>query len=87
MGGTAAMIGVFRSELFKLRTTRATKVVVACSIALPAIIFTLTSMYAFSNGEVGDSLVSMVGNFAPLTGRLLGVVGVLCSTRCNSESV
>ena len=33
MGGTAAMIGVLRSELFKLRTTRATKVVVACSIA------------------------------------------------------
>ena len=85
MGGTAAMIGVLRSELFKLRTTRATKVVVACSIALPAIIFTLTSMYAFSNGEVGDSLVSMVGNFAPLTGLLLGVVGVLCSTQEYSQ--
>jgi hypothetical protein len=79
------MIGVFRSELFKLRTTRATKVVIACSIALPAIIFTLTSMFAFGNGEVGDSLVSMVGNFAPLTGLLLGVVGVLCSTQEYSQ--
>jgi ABC-type transport system involved in multi-copper enzyme maturation permease subunit len=42
-------------------------------------------MYAFSNGEVGDSLVSMVGNFAPLTGLLLGVVGVLCSTQEYSQ--
>lgn len=79
------MIGVIRSELFKLRTTRATKVVVLCSIALPAIIFTLTSIFAFSNGEVGDSLASMVGNFAPLTGLLLGVVGVLCSTQEYSQ--
>ena len=79
------MIGVIRSELFKLRTTRATKVVVLCSIALPAIIFTLTSIFAFSNGEVGDSLASMVGNFAPLTGLILGVVGVLCSTQEYSQ--
>jgi hypothetical protein len=58
---------------------------VLCSIALPAIIFILTSMFAFSNGEVGDSLASMVGNFAPLTGLLLGVVGVLCSTQEYSQ--
>ena len=79
------MIGVLKSELFKLRTTRATKIVVICSVALPAIIFSLTSMFAFSNGEVGDSLASMVGNFAPLTGLLLGVVGVLCSTQEYSQ--
>lgn len=79
------MIGVLKSELFKLRTTRATKIVVICSVVLPAIIFSLTSMFAFSNGEVGDSLVSMVGNFAPLTGLLLGVVGVLCSTQEYSQ--
>jgi ABC-type transport system involved in multi-copper enzyme maturation permease subunit len=42
-------------------------------------------MFAFSNGEVGDSLASMVGNFAPLTGLLLGVVGVLCSTQEYSQ--
>ena len=79
------MISVLKSELFKLRTTRATKIVVICSVALPAIIFSLTSMFAFGQGEVGDSLVSMVGNFAPLTGLLLGVVGVLCSTQEYSQ--
>lgn len=79
------MIGVLKSELFKLRTTRATKIVVICSVALPAVIFTLTSALAFQNGEVGDSLISMVGNFAPLTGLLLGVVGVLCSTQEYSQ--
>ena len=79
------MIGVLKSELFKLRTTRATTIVVICSVALPAIIFGLTSAFAFTNGEVGDSLVSMVGNFAPLTGLLLGVVGVLCSTQEYSQ--
>lgn len=79
------MIGVLKSELFKLRTTRATKIVVICSVVLPAIIFGLTSLFAFTNGEVGDSLASMVGNFAPLTGLLLGVVGVLCSTQEYSQ--
>lgn len=79
------MIGVLKSELFKMRTTRATKIVVLCSIVLPAIIFGLTSLFAFTNGEVGESLVSMVGNFAPLTGLLLGVVGVLCSTQEYSQ--
>ena len=79
------MSGVLKSELFKLRTTRATKIVVICSVALPAVIFTLTSALAFQNGEVGDSLISMVGNFAPLTGLLLGVVGVLCSTQEYSQ--
>jgi ABC-2 type transport system permease protein len=79
------MIGVLKSELFKLRTTRATKIVVIFSVALPAIIFTLTSALAFQNGEVGGSLISMVGNFAPLTGLLLGVVGVLCSTQEYSQ--
>ena len=79
------MIGVLKSELFKLRTTRATKIVAICAVALPAIIFGLTSLFAFTNGEVGDSLVSMVGNFAPLTGLLLGVVGVLCATQEYSQ--
>lgn len=79
------MIGVLKSELFKLRTTRATKIVAICAVVLPAIIFGLTSLFAFTNGEVGDSLVSMVGNFAPLTGLLLGVVGVLCATQEYSQ--
>ncbi len=79
------MIGILKSELFKLRTTRATLIVATFSVVLPAIIFSLTSMFAFSNGEIGDSLVSMVGNFVPLTGLLLGVVGVLCSTQEYSQ--
>lgn len=79
------MIGVLKSELFKFRTTRATKIVALCAVVLPAIIFGLTSLFAFTNGEVGDSLVSMVGNFAPLTGLLLGVVGVLCATQEYSQ--
>ena len=79
------MIGVLKSELFKLRTTRATKIVAICAVVLPAIIFGLTSLFAFTNGEVGDSLTSMVGNFAPLTGLLLGVVGVLCATQEYSQ--
>ena len=79
------MIGVLKSELFKLRTTRATKIVAICAVVLPANIFGLTSLFAFTNGEVGDSLVSMVGNFAPLTGLLLGVVGVLCATQEYSQ--
>ena len=79
------MISVLKSELFKLRTTRATKIVAICAVGLPAIIFGLTSLFAFTNGEVGDSLTSMVGNFAPLTGLLLGVVGVLCSTQEYSQ--
>ena len=79
------MIGILKSELFKLRTTRATKIVALCAVGLPAIIFGLTSLFAFTNGEVGDSLTSMVGNFAPLTGLLLGVVGVLCSTQEYSQ--
>ena len=79
------MIGVFKSELFKLRTTRATKIVVLSAILLPAIIFTLTSIFAFDNGEIGESLIAMVSNFIPLTALLLGVVGVLCSTQEYSQ--
>lgn len=79
------MMGVLTSELFKLRTTRATKFVALCAVVLPAIIFILTSMFAFQNKEVEGSLASMVGNFAPLTGLLLGVVGVLCSTQEYSQ--
>jgi hypothetical protein len=79
------MIGVLKSELFKLRTTRATKIVVLSAILLPAIIFTLTSIFAFDKGEIGESLIAMVSNFIPLTALLIGVVGVLCSTQEYSQ--
>lgn len=78
-------MGTLRSELFKLRTTRATKVVVASAILLPAIIFILTSMFAFRSGRIEESLVSMLGLYVPLTSLLLGVVGVLCSTQEYSQ--
>lgn len=78
------MMGVLRSELFKLRTTRATKIVVAASIFLPAIIFTLTSVFGYEK-RIDNSLVEVLGNFAPLTALLLGVVGVLCSTQEYSQ--
>lgn len=79
------MIGVLRSEIFKLRTTRATKVVIAAAIFLPAVIFTLTAIFADLDGRVESTLVSNLGDFAPLTALLLGVVGVLCSTQEYSQ--
>jgi ABC-2 type transport system permease protein len=78
-------MGTLRSELFKLRTTRATKIVVTCAVILPAAIFILTAMFAFNSGRIEDSLVSALGNYVPLTSLLLGVVGVLCSTQEYSQ--
>ena len=78
-------MGTLRSELFKLRTTRATKVVATIAVFLPAILFVLTSMFAFRSGRIEDPLVSMLGLYVPLTSLLLGVVGVLCSTQEYSQ--
>ena len=79
------MIGVLRSELFKMRTTRATKIVVACAIVVPMAINILTSMFGFNNSNVGDTLIANVGIATPLVGLLFGVVGVLCSTQEYSQ--
>jgi ABC-2 type transport system permease protein len=79
------MIGVLRSELFKMRTTRATKIVVACAIVVPMAINILTSIFGFNNGNVGDSVLANVGLATPLVGLLFGVVGVLCSTQEYSQ--
>ena len=79
------MIGVLRSELFKLRTTRATKVVVFSAVLLPATIFVLTAVFGFDSGQASQSLVADVGGSAPLVGLLMGVVGVLCSTQEYSQ--
>jgi ABC-2 type transport system permease protein len=79
------MIGVLRSELFKMRTTRATKIVVACAIVVPMAINILTSIFGFNNGNVGDSVLANVGLATPLVGLLIGVVGVLCSTQEYSQ--
>jgi ABC-2 type transport system permease protein len=85
MGGPTAMMGVLRSELFKLRTTRATKLVVATAVVLPSIIFVLTSLFGFSNGSSSSSLAALVGGSSALVGLLMGVVGVLCSTQEYSQ--
>lgn len=79
------MIGVLRSELFKLRTTRATKLVLATAVLLPTVIFVLTAFFGYSSGVAESSLVASVGASAPLVSLLMGVVGVLCSTQEYSQ--
>jgi len=79
------MMGVLRSELFKMRTTRATKLVLATAIILPSIIFVLTSLFGFSNGNSSSSLAALVGGSSVLVGLMMGVVGVLCSTQEYSQ--
>lgn len=79
------MMGVLRSELFKLRTTRATKVVVLSAVLLPALIFILTAVFGFDSGETDRSLVALVAGSGPLVSLLMGVVGVLCSTQEYSQ--
>ena len=79
------MMGVLRSELFKLRTTRATKLVLATAVILPSVIFVLTSIFGFSNGSSSGSLAALVGGSSALVGLLMGVVGVLCSTQEYSQ--
>lgn len=79
------MLGVLRSELFKLRTTRATKIVLLSAILLPAAIFVLTAVFGFDSGVSEESLIANIANSAPLVGLLMGVVGVLCSTQEYSQ--
>lgn len=79
------MMGVLRSELFKLRTTRATKLVLGTAVVLPSIIFVLTSIFGFSSGEISNSLIAAVAESSALVGLLMGVVGVLCSTQEYSQ--
>lgn len=79
------MMNAFRSELFKLRTTRAPKVVLGCAVFLPMIIQVLIAMYAFKDGVVGSSVIANISGAGPLISLLLGVVGVLCSTQEYSQ--
>lgn len=79
------MIGALRSELFKLRTTRATKIVVLSAVFLPSLITVLTAVFGFNSVSPEESLISFVGGSAALVGLLMGVVGVLCSTQEYSQ--
>lgn len=79
------MIGALRSELFKLRTTRATKLVWSSAILLPSIIFILTAIFGYNSGVIDESLIATVGTSTALISLLMGVVGVLCSTQEYSQ--
>jgi ABC-type transport system involved in multi-copper enzyme maturation permease subunit len=79
------MIGVLRSELFKLRTTRATKVVVLSAVILPSVIMVLTAVFGFENNQDNQTLLAFTAGSIPLVGLLMGVVGVLCSTQEYSQ--
>lgn len=79
------MMGTLRSELFKMRTTRATKIVVACAIIVPVAVNILNAVFGFNNTSDGDSVIANVGAATPLVALLFGVVGVLCSTQEYSQ--
>jgi ABC-2 type transport system permease protein len=79
------MLSVLRSELFKMTTTRATKVLLGFAVILPVVIFTLTLIYGFQNGVMGSPAVVNIASTAPLVALLLGVVGVMCATQEYSQ--
>jgi hypothetical protein len=79
------MLGTFHSELFKMTTTRATKVLLGFAVILPVVIFTLTLIYGFQDGVMGSPAVVNIASTAPLVALLLGVVGVMCATQEYSQ--
>jgi ABC-2 type transport system permease protein len=79
------MLSVLRSELFKMTTTRATKILLGFAVILPVVIFTLTLIYGFQNGVMGSPAVVNIASTAPLVALLLGVVGVMCATQEYSQ--
>jgi hypothetical protein len=80
------MLGTFRSELFKMTTTRATKILLGFAILLPAMIYILTLIFfGYNNGVMDSSAVVNVASVAPLVALLLAVVGVMCATQEYSQ--
>lgn len=79
------IVNAFRSELIKLRTTRAPKVVLACAVLLPMAIQVLIAKFAYKDGVVGSTVIANMSGSGPLISLLLGVVGVLCSTQEYSQ--
>ena len=75
------MLGTFRSELFKMRTTRATKILLGFAVLVPVIIYILTLFFAFDEGVMGSPAIVNIASGAPLVALLLGVVGVMCATQ------
>ena len=79
------MLGTFRSELFKMTTTRATKVLLGFAVIVPVVIFTLTLIYGFQDDVMGSPAIVNIASTAPLVALLLGVVGVMCATQEYSQ--
>lgn len=79
------MVRTFRSELYKMTTTRATKVLLCFSTFLPVVIYVLTLMYAFDGGVMDSSAIVNIASAAPLVALLLGVIGVMCATQEYSQ--
>jgi hypothetical protein len=79
------MLGTFRSELFKMTTTRATKVLLGFAVLVPVIIYILTLFFAFNEGVMGSPAIVNIASGAPLVALLLGVVGVMCATQEYSQ--
>lgn len=79
------MVNVFRSELVKMTTTRATKVLLGFAVVLPIIIYTLTLIFGSVNGELDTSVVVNIASSTPIVALLLGVVGVMCATQEYSQ--
>jgi hypothetical protein len=79
------MLDTFRSELFKMTTTRATKILLGFAVLVPVIIYILTLIFAFDNGVMGSSSIVNIASGAPLVALLLGVVGVMCATQEYSQ--
>jgi hypothetical protein len=79
------MLGTFRSELFKMTTTRATKILLGFAVLVTVIIYILTLTLAFDNGVMDSSAIVNISSGAPLVALLLGVVGVMCATQEYSQ--
>jgi ABC-2 type transport system permease protein len=79
------MLGTFRSELFKMTTTRATKILLGFAVLVPVIIYILTLFFAFNEGVMGSPAIVNIASGAPLVALLLGVVGVMCATQEYSQ--
>lgn len=79
------MLRTFRSELFKMTTTRATKVLLGFAVLLPVVIYVLTLIFGFDGGEMDSPAVVNIASAAPLVALLLGVIGVMCATQEYSQ--
>ena len=75
----------FRSELLKMTTTRATKVLLGFAVLLPVVIFTLTLIYGYNDEIMSRTAIVEISGSAPIVALLLGVVGVLCATQEYSQ--